>query len=93
MEKFDYIQKTSLVKITINTFKKIIYDFSSRTKTFPLIFSMLMFIGFYIKIDKFLENTAVCIVWLLVAFLFMGTGVGTGVLEKYIEGVKAIKGK
>lgn len=82
----------SIWQVFKNTIKKIIYDFGSRSKTFPLFFGMVMIIGFYVKIDVFIKNNVISVVWLLVAFLLIGTGVGSNVLQKYIEALKDLKG-
>ena len=91
MSKQEYIEKTGILKVIFNTLKKIIYDIGSRTRTAPLVGSVAMLAVFVWKLEIFVENSGIAITWLLIAFLFMGTGIGSGVLQKYLDAIDKLK--
>lgn len=91
MTKQEYIEKTGILIVILNTLKKIIYDVASRSRSLPLWSSVVMFGVFVWKLEVFMVKSEIAILWLLIAFLLMGTGVGSGVLQKYLDALDKLK--
>ena len=89
MTKQEYIEKTRILKVILNTLKKIIYDAGSRSRTAPLIVGIMMIIMFFIGRSEFLEYQLVSVVWIIVSFLILGASFGVKILDKYLDVVKA----